>query len=220
MTWVIKIHHMDAGKGDATLFNVRTVSMVPGQSFERTVLVDGGEAKNANHIIQWLDKTGVPSVDVVVVTHYDADHVNGIRAVMKTNDRRFHATRIYDQGLPFDLTQLGKLRNKRNADGTKSPTVGQLPSGDANYATYLSAIANKETSPGSGTMTTRRRITSHVLAKVGQVGDYGAAGFKAADSLVGTEILWDGLPALSIPAPKMTCIAANQYVLQPGGGTA
>ena len=51
------------------------------------VLVDGG--KNKQHICSLLEKENISHIDVLICTHYDADHINGIIGILKSKKLTF-----------------------------------------------------------------------------------------------------------------------------------
>lgn len=48
-----------------------------------TILMDAGEEEDAAEILKYLDKAGIRSIDVMVITHYDKDHVGGADGVLR-----------------------------------------------------------------------------------------------------------------------------------------
>lgn len=56
---------------------------------DRYVLVDGGQ--NQSHIVDLLDKENIESnhIHIIICTHYDADHINGIIGILKSRKYTF-----------------------------------------------------------------------------------------------------------------------------------
>ena len=54
-----------------------------------TILVDAG--KNRKHILQLLEKEGLPKnhINLLVCTHYDADHIQGLLGILESNKFTF-----------------------------------------------------------------------------------------------------------------------------------
>lgn len=70
----LQIYHINVEQGDATLF------LCPDG---RTLLIDGGNTgKGRNIIVPLLQTIGVESLDYVIATHYDADHIGGLDEVV------------------------------------------------------------------------------------------------------------------------------------------
>lgn len=80
MAWAqeLELHFIDVGQGDAVL--LRTPD---GQN----VLYDGG--RSSGTVLEYLQGLGVPSLDVVIASHADADHIGGLAAVLRAYRPRF-----------------------------------------------------------------------------------------------------------------------------------
>ncbi|MDO5132696.1 MAG: MBL fold metallo-hydrolase, partial [Eubacteriales bacterium] len=61
----------DVGKGDCILFS----------NSEGNILVDAGYEETAGEVLRLLKKMGVTSLDAMIITHYDKDHVGGAAAI-------------------------------------------------------------------------------------------------------------------------------------------
>ena len=70
----LEVHFIDVGQGDATLIKA------PGG---KTMLVDGGPNSAGKDVVAYLKAKGVKSLDYVVATHPDADHIGGLIDVLK-----------------------------------------------------------------------------------------------------------------------------------------
>jgi beta-lactamase superfamily II metal-dependent hydrolase len=76
----LDIFVIDVGQGDSTLI------VGPLENGERfTMLIDAGIGSSATIVEPMLAQLGVTELDVVVATHYDADHVGGLTAVSGTS---------------------------------------------------------------------------------------------------------------------------------------
>jgi len=53
----------------------------------KIILIDGG--MNKKHIVKLLNQEGIHHIDLLVCTHYDADHINGIIGILKSNKFTF-----------------------------------------------------------------------------------------------------------------------------------
>ncbi len=74
-----QLHIIAVGQGGAVL--IRSPS---GQN----VLYDGGRA--ATVVLDYLESVGVSSLDLVIASHPDADHIGGLRAVVEAYRRQFY----------------------------------------------------------------------------------------------------------------------------------
>ncbi len=82
---------IDVGQGDALA--IRT----PGDSW---ILVDAGPPSDApipaQPVVQTLRSLGVRRIDLLILTHPDADHIGGVPGVL----RSFHVARVLEPALP------------------------------------------------------------------------------------------------------------------------
>ena len=69
----VRVSCIDVGKGDCILV----------QSGVSSALIDVGYKNTANEVLSYLQKQGVTKVDALILTHYDRDHVGGLRPVAK-----------------------------------------------------------------------------------------------------------------------------------------
>lgn len=70
------VSFIDVGKGDCILL----------QADESAALVDTGYDATADDVLSYLKARNVSHLDWVVLTHYDRDHVEGLRAIGKAID--------------------------------------------------------------------------------------------------------------------------------------
>ncbi len=72
----IEIHYIDVGQGDATLIKVDGHAM----------LIDAGNNSKGTYVQSYLMKEGISTLDYVIGTHPDADHIGGIDVVIYNFD--------------------------------------------------------------------------------------------------------------------------------------
>ncbi|MDL1967603.1 MAG: hypothetical protein LWW97_03410 [Deltaproteobacteria bacterium] len=215
MAWRLLIEHIDVAQGDATFILAEEYDPNPNSNTfaiqqQRSALIDGGGFSLSNDIHHRINTVwGVNQLNVMAVTHYDADHFNGIRALLNIK-----TTTVYDNTLIFDQGEQGIIEVWKTGGTRLRPLQiwSTFSNRESNYIAYLNAINSR----GNG----RQRVTEKVVSDcdLPHTGDLGADGWLHSDCLVGQEILWYGTGAvLSDGAPKITCIAANQHVLQAGG---
>ncbi len=68
----LSVTFLDVGEGDATLINADGHYM----------LIDGGGQSTSSRLIAYLKAQEITSLDTVLITHYDADHLSGIVGVL------------------------------------------------------------------------------------------------------------------------------------------
>ena len=100
----MKVHFIDVGQGDSIL--VQT----PGG---KNMLIDGGKASAGDKVVAFLKSKGVSTLDVVIATHPDADHIGGLIKVLNTfkvnqfiDSGKVHTTQTY-----FDMLSIIDTKN-------------------------------------------------------------------------------------------------------------
>ncbi len=89
------IHYIDVGDGDATLI----------QAGGKTLLIDAGSEESGKKVLDYLTQAGVCSLDVVVASHPDLDHIGGLSDVI----RQFRPGVYYDNGEKKDRREYDSL---------------------------------------------------------------------------------------------------------------
>ncbi|MFS0575777.1 S-layer homology domain-containing protein [Sporosarcina sp. 179-K 3D1 HS] len=98
------VHFIDVGQGDAILIQAPN---------GKNMLIDGGPASAGNKVVSFLKSKGVTTLDVVIATHPDADHIGGLKAVLNS----FKVNRFIDSGKAhttqtyFDMLSLIEAKN-------------------------------------------------------------------------------------------------------------
>lgn len=72
----VRVTAIDVGKGDCILV----------QTGDSSMLIDTGYESTAEKVVSYLRNQGVSRLDCLVITHYDKDHVGGIRTVGEAFD--------------------------------------------------------------------------------------------------------------------------------------
>lgn len=84
MPWELEIHLLDVGQGDSTLIVARDTAP-GGQS--RSMLVDAGLAVYGEVVHTCIAHTAnLNRLDHIVSTHYDVDHLAGLRTLLLADD--------------------------------------------------------------------------------------------------------------------------------------
>lgn len=91
ITQDLRLHFINVGQGDSVLI----------QSGDRAALYDGGVRSSG--VLQYLQAIGLTSLDLVIASHADADHIGGLIDVVRHYKPRFfmdneipHTTRTYE----------------------------------------------------------------------------------------------------------------------------
>lgn len=67
----VRVSFIDVGKGDCILL----------QSGQSAALIDTGYDRTSNEVLSFLRERGVDHLELLIITHYDRDHVGGVRAI-------------------------------------------------------------------------------------------------------------------------------------------
>ena len=68
----LTVHILDVGEGNAALV----------ESGGHYGLIDGGNREHSSFVVAYLKQLGITSLDFVIASHYDADHLSGVVGVM------------------------------------------------------------------------------------------------------------------------------------------
>ncbi len=217
MPWSLEIHHLDIQSvGDATLVIARNAAHVPNI---KVALIDGGKTQAGAIIQAYCNTIGVAAIDVVAVTHFDKDHFYGVTWLLEN-------TNLCDNAIIYDLGELPDERTytmKKSQGGSKSIRV------DSDYRQYLDAIAAKPGVRHATKLINSSSIVTYDVNHAATIPHPGLGGRNLPYWLIDKEIMWgDGMDGLGgrapfqsnppVGAPTITCIAANKYVRQNGGG--
>ena len=66
----LQIHFVDVGQGDCTFIETPR---------GKTILIDGGEST----ILPYILDRGYTKIDIVMISHFDSDHVGGILEILE-----------------------------------------------------------------------------------------------------------------------------------------
>ncbi|MBR2806346.1 MAG: MBL fold metallo-hydrolase [Oscillospiraceae bacterium] len=80
----LSVHILDVGEGSAALI----------ESDGRYGLIDGGPREKSSFVVAYLKQLGIESLDFVIVSHYDADHLSGAVGVINV----FKIDKLYAPG--------------------------------------------------------------------------------------------------------------------------
>ncbi|WP_292462354.1 MBL fold metallo-hydrolase [Methanolobus sp.] len=110
---ILTVHFIDVGQGDSILIQIK----------DKNMLIDAGEQKAGNTVVNYLKDNGVTELDVIVATHAHADHIGGMVTVLNNfKVKKFvdsgnpHTTKTYEnmliaideKDIPFSLAEAGQ----------------------------------------------------------------------------------------------------------------
>lgn len=90
---LLRIHFIDVGQGDSILIETPN---------HKHILIDAGPPRAGKLVVDYLEQQHVSSIDAVIATHPDFDHIGGLPAVMESfpvdqliETGKFHLTKTY-----------------------------------------------------------------------------------------------------------------------------
>lgn len=110
----LSIHIIDVGQGDSIL--IKTPN-------SKNILVDGGDDKSEKIIKRYLKKENIKSLDIVISTHPDSDHIGGLDYIINN----FDVKEIYMPNQDVDTLTYKSLINSCN---NKNLNIQYLYKGD------------------------------------------------------------------------------------------
>lgn len=89
----LKVHFINVGQGDSILIETPD---------NKHILMDAGPPKAGKKIVSYLEDKNIPSIDLMIATHPDFDHIGGLPDVMEKfsvkhilETGKFHLTKTY-----------------------------------------------------------------------------------------------------------------------------
>ncbi|MGG3737523.1 S-layer homology domain-containing protein [Aeribacillus pallidus] len=111
----MKVHFIDVGQGDSSLI------VTPSS---KVILIDGGKRTAGEKVVSYLKQAGISSIDLLVATHPDADHIGGLLDVLNQipvkqvlDSGKEHTTQTYidyltlinNKNIPFKVAKTGEV---------------------------------------------------------------------------------------------------------------
>lgn len=131
-------HFIDVGQGDSILIQTPN---------GKTVLIDGGKKSAGDKVVAYLKKAGVTTIDLLVATHPDADHIGGLVDVLNAftvikvlDSGKEHTTDTYleflslidSKNIPYQVPSTGHEENLEPAINIQVLNSGDQGSSDNN----------------------------------------------------------------------------------------
>lgn len=106
-----------------TMLNVGQGLSLLMQSGDKYMIYDGGGRSASSYVVAYLKAHGVSSLDSMVVSHYDEDHIAGLVGVLNT----VSVHTAYTPDYTADTAIYNSFRTKLSENGSaeKHPTVGE-----------------------------------------------------------------------------------------------
>ncbi|ASK61064.1 competence protein [Virgibacillus phasianinus] len=111
----MEVHFIDVGQGDCILIQTPE---------NKTILIDGGTPNSGGEIVDFLEQQQIQTINLLIVTHPDIDHIGGLTKVMKstkidqildsgklytTNTYRKYINQIAKQNIPVEIAKKDQL---------------------------------------------------------------------------------------------------------------
>lgn len=118
-------HFIEAGKADAIVLS----------SDSGTVVMDCGEKGDGKKVVAYLEEKGITTVDYLIITHYDKDHVGGASKVIKSFDVKSVLAPDYDEESE-EMTKYRKALDEKGIAPTLVTEDLSFALGDVEYTVY------------------------------------------------------------------------------------
>ena len=111
---LLSIHMIDVGQGDSILVQTPT---------NKNILIDGGDEDSENIIISYLRQKRIKTIDIIIATHPDSDHIGSLDNIIK----KFNVNSIY---MPEQSTDSEAYQNLINSCTDKKLSIQHLYKND------------------------------------------------------------------------------------------
>ena len=179
----LRVNYIDVGQGDSIFIQLPN---------KETMLIDAGEAYEADNVINYLNNLGIKKIDYVVGTHPHTDHIGGLEEVINTfdvgaiympkvssNSKTFEdlLTTISNKGLKVKTAKSGVV--VLDEDNLKLEFIAPNSDNYSNLNNYsavlkLTYLDNTFLFMGDAETLSEDEITSDVDADVIKVGHHGS----------------------------------------------
>lgn len=105
---------IDVGQGDSILVQTPT---------NKNILIDGGDEDSENIIISYLRQKRIKTIDIIIATHPDSDHIGSLDNIIK----KFNVNSIY---MPEQSTDSEAYQNLINSCTDKNLSIQHLYKND------------------------------------------------------------------------------------------
>ncbi|EMY9860988.1 TPA: MBL fold metallo-hydrolase [Clostridioides difficile] len=111
---LLSIHMIDVGQGDSILVQTPT---------NKNILIDEGDEDSENIIISYLRQKRIKTIDIIIATHPDSDHIGSLDNIIK----KFNVNSIY---MPEQSTDSEAYQNLINSCTDKNLSIQHLYKND------------------------------------------------------------------------------------------
>ncbi len=102
----LKITCLDVGKGDCFVI----------ESANSVTMIDTGYEETANKVMYFLDSEGITTIDQMIISHFDKDHVGGANHIIDNYDVKKVYTTYYEAKDSDDIDEYHKSLEEKNME--------------------------------------------------------------------------------------------------------
>lgn len=124
----LTVHFLDVGQGSAAFV----------ESDGHYMLIDGGDRAHSSFVVSYLKQLGVTSLDYILVSHYHADHLNGVIGALNAFETAF----VICPGYETDTKLYQSFRNiidEKNIPAVY-PSIGDAFTLGSSYFTVIAPV--------------------------------------------------------------------------------
>lgn len=134
----LQLHVFREGKADAFLL----------YSDEHAVMIDAGLAEFGKDILKYLEKRNISSIDLMIITHFDQDHVGGASKVLENvSVKRVLQSNCPKESAEYSAYLAALAINSIEAETIREKTVLQFD--DVEYTIYPPKRSNYNSDPSN-----------------------------------------------------------------------
>lgn len=156
-TYTVETHYLDVGQGDCSIIVVKDITDPNNPKIARTVVIDCGsdripegdtpgqrqpENSPGNILNRQLKSLGIKQINILIISHFDRDHYNGIVEMLESKDDEmlnyFTRTKIYDMGCIYAFSPTySEIKGEEYTSYLAEHSAG---SWESRYKRYCAAI--------------------------------------------------------------------------------
>jgi beta-lactamase superfamily II metal-dependent hydrolase len=124
MATEINIDMLNVGDADAIIVHLKR-----NQNDQLVMLIDGGRQGDAQHCLDSLKPVltaaGKEAPDIILCTHYDADHIGGLLTIVQAFDNKIGEVWIHEHVIIKEAAELAEaiLKNRRYVEKNVTPLL-------------------------------------------------------------------------------------------------
>lgn len=105
----------DSPELEGVIFKIGKADSILLATKNHTILIDTGEKEDGGEVSEYLKDVGRNTVDLLILTHYDKDHVGGAADIIKN----INVLRVLEPGYEKSSAEYDSYKSAANAAGTE-----------------------------------------------------------------------------------------------------